>query len=255
MSKVTRPCSSRQRAIPHFALLLLGDCDTTEVALDARSGDERYAPCLGSWLVIVHLAKVGISIHAPLDPLPDRLWPASNDYFGSPKDSPSFDPPDGSRRRPGVFSGHRNDEKVGVQRDEDRRPNFARRRRRPQAPSPRDNGIFLGIPGHTLEDTHLLIDALRAEHRLLAVSSDNIGLARRRFIAARLPPDRKPIRFRPGKILKDLEARGGTLTVRDVAGENEQEEEDEEGEEGAGELHRWLTHPQEIGRASCRERV
>src|SRR5439155_1644089 len=74
MSKVTRPCSSRQRAIPHFALLLLGDCDTTEVDLDARSGDERYAPCLGSWLVIVDLEKVGISIDALLDPLPDRLW-------------------------------------------------------------------------------------------------------------------------------------------------------------------------------------
>src|SRR3989442_10988877 len=196
--------------------------------------------------------KAGIGIDGLRDPLPDRLWPASNDSFGIPKDSPFFDPPDGSRRRPGVFSGHRNDEKVGVQRDEDRRPNFARRRRRPQAPSPRDNGIFLGIPGHTIEDTHLLIDALRAEHRLLAVSSDNIGLARRGFIAASLPPDRKPIRFRPGKILKDLEARGGTLTVRDVAVENEQEEEDEEGEEGAGELHRWLNHPQAAPASSLR---
>src|SRR2546426_4046964 len=40
--------------------------------------------------------------------------------------------------------------------------------------------------------------------------------SRHRFSAARLPPDRKPILFGPGKILKDLEARGGTLTVCDV---------------------------------------
>src|SRR5438128_11020779 len=100
MSKVTRPCSSRQRAMPHFALLLLGDCDTTEVDLDARSGDERYAPCLGSWLAIVELETDGISIDALLDPLPDRLWPASSYYFASPQDSPFSTPRPGSRRLP-----------------------------------------------------------------------------------------------------------------------------------------------------------
>src|SRR5438309_4489829 len=249
MSKVMRPRSSRQRAMPYFALLLLGDCDTTEVDLDARAGGERDPPCLGSWLVIVDLEKVGIGIDALLDPLPDRLWSASNDYFGSPEDSPFFDPPDGSRRRPGVFSGHRNDEKVGVQRDEDRRPHFARRRHRPQTPSPRGNGIFLGIPGHALEDTHLRIDALRAEHRLLAVSSDNIGLARHRFIAARLPPNRKPIRFRLGEILEHLEGRRRPLAEHHVTTDNKQGEEDEE---GAGQRHRWLTHPQAALASSLR---
>src|SRR5207247_4602324 len=101
--------------------------------------------------------------------------------------------------------------------------------------------ILFGIPGHALEDTHLRIDTLRAEHRLIAVSSNNVGLARHRFSAARLPPDRKPILFGPGKILKDLEARGGTLTVRDFAVDQEYREEDKE---DAGELHRRLTHPQ-----------
>src|SRR2546426_1615337 len=74
--------------------------------------------------------------------------------------------------------------------------------------------------------------------------------SRHRFSAARLPPDRKPILFGPGKILKDLEARGGTLTVCDVAIDQEYGEEDKEDH---GELHRWLTHPQAAFVSSLRD--
>src|SRR5207245_11728139 len=98
----------------------------------------------------------------------------------------------------------------------------------------------------------LLTNSSWSERALSAVSSDKIGPARGGFIAASLSTVRKPILFRPAKILKNLEARGGKLTVRDVAVENEQEEEDEEGEEGAGELHRWLTHPQAALASSLR---